>query len=446
MYRVFATFYSFVILGANDGAYGALIPYLETYYNVNYTVISLIFLSPVGGYIASALLNNRVHMMAGQRGVAMIMSVSHLIAYTVICLHPPYPVIVVVFILAGFGNGLGDAAWNAWVGDMANPNEILGFLHAFYGLGATISPLVATTVIVKAGWKWYQFYYLMVGASLLEVLFLVGTFWQATGAQYRAVHSVTEDQESGNNSGTSTPHNLLTTPGDDESRLNQETQHRLPPTSRVKSEIPWYTRINPFANPNSRTAQAIKNRVTILASVFLLFYVGIEVSLGGWVVTFMLRVRHGTQFASGLTSMGFWLGVTVGRLVLGFVTARLFPTEKHAVATYLVLCIGLQLLFWLVPSFMVSAVMIGLLGFFIGPLFPAAIVALTKLLPKRLHVAAVGFAAALGASGATILPFAVGAIANVKGVRVLQPIVLALFAVTFVVWISIPRLPKQRMA
>lgn len=43
---------------------------------------------------------------------------------------------------------------------------------------------------------------------------------------------------------------------------------------------------------------------------------------------------------------------------------------------------------------------------------------MTKLLPKRLHVAAVGFAAAVGASGATVLPFLVGAIAQSKGVAV----------------------------
>lgn len=29
----------------------------------------------------------------------------------VICLHPPYPALVVVFVLAGFGNGLGDSGW-----------------------------------------------------------------------------------------------------------------------------------------------------------------------------------------------------------------------------------------------------------------------------------------------------------------------------------------------
>jgi fucose permease len=46
---------------------------------------------------------------------------------------------------------------------MANPNEVLGFLHAFYGLGAVLSPLIATTMITKGQrLEWYYFYYVMV--------------------------------------------------------------------------------------------------------------------------------------------------------------------------------------------------------------------------------------------------------------------------------------------
>lgn len=45
---------------------------------------------------------------------------------------------------------------------MANPNEILGFLHFFYGFGATIAPLIATAMIARSGWGWYTFYYIMV--------------------------------------------------------------------------------------------------------------------------------------------------------------------------------------------------------------------------------------------------------------------------------------------
>jgi len=74
-------------------------------------------------------------------------------------------------------------------------------------------------------------------------------------------------------------------------------------------------------------------RVTWLCAIFLLGYVGIEVALGGWIVKFMLEVRDGGQFASGMTATGFWMGVTVGRIVLGFVTPRL--GEKLAIAVSL---------------------------------------------------------------------------------------------------------------
>lgn len=61
-------------------------------------------------------------------------------------------------------------------------------------------------------------------------------------------------------------------------------------------------------------------RVTWLCSIFMFGYVGTEVAIGGWVVTFMMKVRQGTDFASGMTATGFWLGLTAGRASLGFVT------------------------------------------------------------------------------------------------------------------------------
>jgi fucose permease len=105
---------------------------------------------------------------------------------------------------------------------------------------------------------------------------------------------------------------------------------------------------------------------------------------------------------------------------------------------------ALELIFWLVPQFYVSAVAVSLQGFFLGPLFPAAIVAATKLLPRHLHVSAIGFAAAFGGSGAAIFPFAVGAIAQSKGVQVLQPVILALLGVILGLWLGLPRIHKKQ--
>jgi fucose permease len=105
---------------------------------------------------------------------------------------------------------------------------------------------------------------------------------------------------------------------------------------------------------------------------------------------------------------------------------------------------ALELVFWLVPQFYVSAVAVAFQGFFLGPLFPAAVVAATKLLPKHLHVSAIGFAAAFGSSGAAIFPFAVGAIAQAKGVQVLQPIILALLGVILGLWLCLPRMHSKK--
>lgn len=392
VYKVAATFWAFTIMGMNDATYGAIIPYLETYYDLSYIVVSLVFLSPFVGYTLAAVLNNMVHMKLGQRGVAFIGPLCHLIAYIVIAVHPPYPVLVIVFIIAGLGNGIEDSGWNAWLGDMANANELLGFLHGFYGAGATVAPTIATTLITEGGLEWYSWYYFMIGFAFLELCTSLHAFWKETGARFREANPRTT--------------------GSGGSRLKEATM------------------------------QMPAARVTWLSAIFLLGYVGIEVALGGWIVTFMRNVRDGASFASGMTATGFWLGITVGRLVLGFITPRI--GEKLAVSIYLPIAIGLELLFWLVPQFYVSAVAVSLQGFFLGPLFPAVMVVCTKLLPKHLHVSSIGFAAAFGGSGGAILPFVVGVIAQSEGVETLQPIILALLAVILGLWLCLPRLSKKR--
>ncbi|KAJ5322034.1 Major facilitator superfamily domain general substrate transporter [Penicillium brevicompactum] len=379
--RTLATFWCFMVMGANDAAYG-----LESYYHLSYTIVSLVFLSPLVGYTVAALLNHRIHSTFGQRGVAIIAPLSHLIAYVISCVHPPYPVLVVAYIFAGLGNGLEDAGWNAWIGNMANANELLGLLHGFYGAGAVLSPLIATSMIARGNMPWYYFYYVM-------LLVCGACFWNARAADFLAanVQSAEENRQGG-----------------------------------LKRAL--------FNRPSAR--------VTWLCALFLLGYVGVEVALGGWIVTFMIRVRDGSAFASGMTATGFWLGITVGRIVLGFVTPRV--GEKIAISTYILCSIACALILWLVPQFYASAVAVSLQGFFLGPLFPGVVVMVTKLLPRHLHVTSIGFVAAFGGSGAAILPFAVGVLAQAKGVKVLQPFIIGLSGAILIAWFGLPRVSKVR--
>ncbi|KAH6968935.1 major facilitator superfamily domain-containing protein [Fusarium avenaceum] len=391
VFKTGAAFWSLLTSGANDAAYGALIPYLEGYYNLSYIIVSLVFLSPFVGYILAAVLNNTLHRRIGQRGIGISCGLCHIVAYIIIALHPPYPVLVLAYALAGFGNGISDAAWNAWVGNLDRANETLGFLHAFYGVGGVISPLIATNMIAKASLPWYTFYYVMIGLAAIEFVTCSWAFWPNGPEVYRRTMDASNEDNQG----------------------MKEALFKLP-----------------FA------------RVTWLCAAFLLCYVGVEVSIGGWIVQFMIRVRKAENYPAGMTSMGFWLGLAVGRAILGFVTPRL--GVKVAVALYLPAAMALQLVFWLVPSFYVSAITVAFQGFFLGPLFPAVVVATTKMLPKHLHVSTIGFAAAFGGSGAAVLPFAVGAIAQARGVKTLQPIILAFLTALLGLWLCLPRLGKKR--
>ncbi|RYP15740.1 hypothetical protein DL765_005515 [Monosporascus sp. GIB2] len=359
LFRVLSTFWSFFLMGANDAAYGEL----GSYYDLTFTVVSMVFLSPFAGYIASAVSTDYLHQTIGQRGIAMLGSSCHIIAYVIISCHPPYVVLILAFVLAGFGNGIADSVWNAWIGSLANASELLGFMHACYGVGGVVSPSLVALITNKADLEWFWFYRVMIALATVEAVMLTWSFWKANGEFYRLTHN--------------------------DAQMSRQAR--------------------------------------LMDALF----------------SDSARARHGDAFASGMTATGFWLGITVGRVVLGFVTPRI--GVKFAVTIYIIATMGLELLFWLVPQFYVSATAVALQGFFLGPLFPAIVTVVNKLTPKHLHIAVIGFASALGACGAALIPFNIGILAQIASVMVLQPVVLAVLGGMLVIWTFLPKIDKQKV-
>jgi fucose permease len=108
----------------------------------------------------------------GRLGAATIAPGARLITYAVVAAHPPFPVVIVMLVLAGFGSGHQNASYNAWLGTTNGATHLLSFLHAFYGLGALLAPSIATSMIVKGGLMWYTFFYLMVGFRIHDAMHL----------------------------------------------------------------------------------------------------------------------------------------------------------------------------------------------------------------------------------------------------------------------------------
>ena len=164
---------------------------------------------------------SKISMSLGQRGIAIIGALCHLIPFIIMAVHPPhFAAYLVFYVFVGLGNGLLDSAWNAWISDMVGANALMGLLHAFYGFGATVSPIVATNMI-GAGLSWWKYYWTLVGAAALE-LACASLFWTEDARQFR-----------------------------------------------IK---------NPKAGSSgkSRTTEAISNKVTWIIAIFLFVYMGVE--------------------------------------------------------------------------------------------------------------------------------------------------------------------------
>ncbi|KAF7291768.1 MFS domain-containing protein [Mycena chlorophos] len=400
-----------LVNGWNDGTLGPLIPRIQEVYHLDYTIVSLLFvfrcLGCLLGSLVTILFASRLglgkacrgprttHSMAKSPKGAIIRSVSNVIQVLVML---PYP----VFVLGAFINGLGYAIQAGqtmgYIAGMPDANGVkMGVFQSAYGLGALIAPLVATQFAQKAHWSYH--YIITAGISVVSALVFYAVFRGRTQEECltRIGYSAQDDTKNAvlpSPAGTSTP------------------------------------------RQRSRLRQIIFSQAVHTLAVFLFVYVGTEVTIGGWVVSFMIAVRGGGA-SSGYVSTGFFAGMMSGRLLL-------IPINKligHARAVYLygALAIGLELIIWLVPSFLGSALSVSIVGILLGPLYPLALAHATLVFPPHLLSGSISWVSGFATCGSALLPFATGAIAARAGIRALEPVVVGMLTCMLILWAMVLR-------
>jgi fucose permease len=187
--------------------------------------------------------------------------------------------------------------------------------------------------------------------------------------------------------------------------------------------------------PGNVLALALRLRVVWIGALFLLFYVGSEVSLGSWSYTFLTEQRHLPTLFSGWAVSGYWFGLTVGRLTLARLAER--GGGKRLIQGCLVgVAVGIVLI-WFAPDGAVAAAGLWIAGFSLGPIFPTTIAIMSTLVPSRLLPSAIGFLASLGSMGAALFPWLAGNLAQQFGLWTLLPYIVVLSGVMLVLWLAL---------
>jgi len=171
-------------------------------------------------------------------------------------------------------------------------------------------------------------------------------------------------------------------------------------------------------------------------TIFALIYIGIEVTVGGWIVTFIIRERGGGH-ASGYISSGFFGGLMLGRI--GLMWLNKLIGEHAVIYVYSVIAIVLEITIWFVPSIVGNAVAVSLVGLVMGPMFPVMISHASKVLPRWLLTVCIGWISGIGMVGSAVLPFLTGLLSSRFGIASLQPLMISMMGTMLLVWAFVPR-------
>lgn len=160
--KIVAAMYSFVVVGLLTSSIGVILPHISHHYDISDLHVSFIFLVGPIGYIIAAQSNHFIHSRFGQRGVAILGPIFHLLSTLTIAVRPPFPVVLVAFAIVAAGTGLLDGSWCAWAASMSSANTVSGLLHGSFSIGAAIGPFLASTMISDKSRQWNAWYFVLV--------------------------------------------------------------------------------------------------------------------------------------------------------------------------------------------------------------------------------------------------------------------------------------------
>jgi len=157
---------------------------------------------------------------------------------------------------------------------------------------------------------------------------------------------------------------------------------------------------------------------------------GLEAIAGVWAYSVLTSVRGLSMAHAGLGVSLYWTGLTVGRILFGFVVDRtsLAPLLRGAL---LLVVVGAGLVCSSVSPY--SAVLgFALLGLGAGPIFPSFMADTPRRVGESHTTNAIGFQVAAAALGQASLPALVGYLARAHGLAVVAPSMLTAALVVLV--------------
>ena len=363
----------FISLGLPDSLLGSAWPILHQDIGVPVSYAGIVSMIITLGTVLSSLMSDRLVRRLGTAYITALSIGLTAISLFGFSLSSAYWMLLLWAIPYGLGAGAVDAVLNNYVA-LHYKAQHMSWLHCFWGVGASISPYIMSFALLRLD-SWNKGYLIVaiIQIILSVIVFLNIPLWKKCADN---------DYEIGDRKQTKSP--------------------------SIKEII------------------TMNGALTCLFSFFS--YCGLELTTSLWASSYLVQTKGiNEEIASAFASF-FFLGITVGRGIGGFLAMKINDTKLIRLG----LCIvALGIILIMIPTssvlYLIGFVIIGL-G--CAPIYPCIIHMTPMIFGKEVSQSMIGFQMAFAYIGFCILPPLFGFIAEWTTISILPWYLFALLAIT----------------
>lgn len=361
---------AFISLGLPDSLLGSAWPVMVGELSVPVAYAGIVSMIISAGTIVSSLLSDKLTRKLGAglvTAVSVLLTAGALFGFSV---SNSFLMLCVLAVPYGLGAGAVDAALNNYVA-LHYASRHMSWLHCFWGVGATVGPYIMGWAIgASHGWRTGYGTVSVIQFVLTAILFASLPLWK---------------------------------------KKSDETD---------KAE-------NYEAPIGIRDAVKIKGVKAILVAFF--GYCAFESTAGLWASTYLVEYKAVDANTAATFASLFYLGITVGRFVSGFVADR-FGDKNMIRIGLCVMAAGVVLIVLPLPTVVCALIGLIISGVGAAPVYPSVIHSTPSHFGKENSHAIVGIQMASAYMGSTLMPPVFGFIAQYINIAV-YPFYLAILVV-----------------
>ncbi|MFC5701637.1 MFS transporter [Cohnella faecalis] len=354
---------AFISLGLPDSLLGSAWPVMQSDIGAPLGAAGLLSMTIAGGTIVSSLASGTVIKRLGTGKVTLISCFMTAISLLGFSFAPSLIWLIALAVPLGLGAGSVDAGLNNYVATHYKAHH-MSWLHCFWGVGATLGPVIMSGFIAEdASWRNGYLAVAVIQFALVVLLFVTLPLWKRVNNGHAESRAEMEENEAGLGPGLATE------------------------------------AVNP-----------LRMKGVKLTLVTFLFYCGLETTVGLWGSSFLVNVKELTAVTAAQWVSLYYAGITVGRLITGFVTLKV-GNRILARSGQLIVLAGAALILLPLPS---VCVLIGfiLVGIGCAPIYPCLLHETPARFGKGQSQKIMGYQMAVAYTGSTFLPPLLGWIAS----------------------------------